>query len=76
VGVKFITQRRSEIAQAIAKVIIEADGKQFVPVGPSESTEQAVKLGLFPADTDWDSPMTRREAAALALKILKGGETK
>lgn len=74
-GVEFITKRRSEIAEAIARVIIEADGKQFVPLGPNETLEAAVKLGLFPADTDWDGPMTRREGAQLALKLLKGGET-
>lgn len=76
VGVEFITKHRSRIAEAIAKVIIEADGKQFVPLGANETLDTVVKLGLFPADTNWDAPMTRREAAALALKILKGGETK
>ena len=74
VGAEFIMTRRREIAEAIAKVIIEADGKQFVPLGPNETLDAAVNLGLFPADTDWDAPMTRREAAALALKIRKGGE--
>jgi N-acetylmuramoyl-L-alanine amidase len=75
VGVEFITGRRSEIAEAIARVIIAADGKEFVPVGPCEAQETAVKLGLFPADTIWDAPMTRREGAELAVKLLKGGET-
>ena len=73
-GVEFITKRRSEIAEAIARVIIEADGREFVPAGPCEALEEAVRLGLFPADTAWDSPMTRREGALLALKLLKGGE--
>ena len=73
-GVAFITQRRSEIAEALAKVIIAADGKEFVPPGLHETLEQAVKLGYFPADTVWDEPMTRQEGALLALK-LKGGET-
>ena len=73
-GVEFITKRRSEIAEAIAKVIIEADGKEFVPAGPREALEEAVRLGLFPADTTWDGPMTRREVAILALKLQKGGE--
>ena len=31
VGVDFLTRRRRKIAEAIAKVIIEADGKEFVP---------------------------------------------
>lgn len=73
-GVEFITRRRSEIAEAIARVIIEADGKEFVPMGPCEALAKAVRLGFFPADTDWDSPMTRREGATLALKLLEGGE--
>ena len=74
VGVEFITKRRSEIAEAIARAIIEADGKLFVQPGLHETLEQAVKLGYFPADADWDAPMTRREGAILALKLLKGGE--
>lgn len=74
VGVEFITKRRSEIAEAIAKVIIEADGKEFVKPGPQEALEKAVSLGFFPVDTAWDSPMTRREGAILALKLLEGGE--
>ena len=73
-GVEFITKRRSEIAEAIASVIIEADGKQFVPAGTGELLDQAVSLGLFPPDADWDAPLTRREAAILALKLRKGGE--
>ena len=74
IGVEFITKRRSEIAEAIARVIIEADGKQFVPLGPNAQLEEAVRLGLFPSGTDWDAPLTHREAAALALTLLKGGE--
>ena len=74
VGVEFITKRRSEIAEAIARVIIEADGKEFVSAGPCEELDRAVRLGLFPADTQWDAPMSRREGAHLALKLLKGGE--
>lgn len=74
VGVEFITRRRAEIAEAIARVIIEADGKEFVPLGPCETLAKAVRLGFFPADTDWDSPLTRREGAILALKLLEGGE--
>lgn len=69
VGVEFITRRRSEIAEAIARVIIEADGRVFVPVGPVEAHEEAVKLGLFPAGTNWDDPMTKGDGAKLALKL-------
>lgn len=68
-GVEFITKRRSEIAEAIAKVIIEADGKQFVPVTAGEYTDQAVSLGLFPRDSDWTACLTRQEAAELAVRL-------
>lgn len=69
-GVEFLTTHRSEIAKAIAKAIIEAGGKEFVPVTAGEYADQAVKLGLFPADTCWNTPLTKDEAATLALKIL------
>lgn len=68
-GVEFLTKRRSDIAEAIARVIIEADGKQFVPVTRGEYCDQAVALGLFPRDTAWDSPLTKEEAAALAVML-------
>ena len=74
-GVEFITQNRSRIAEAIARVIIQADGKEFVPMGIHEALENAVNLGFFPADTVWDAPMTHREGAMLALKLLSGGKT-
>ena len=77
VGVGFITTHRSQIAEAIASCIIEADGKQFVPSGPQESLEEAVRLGLFDQNTQWDEPVVRRELAHLALRlrqILGGGE--
>lgn len=73
-GVEFITRRRSEIAEAIARCIIDADGKEFVPAGIHETLENAVRLGLFPADTDWDAPMTHREGAILAMNLRKGGD--
>lgn len=69
VGVAFITQRRGEIAEAIARVIIEADGKEFVPVTAGEYTDEAVTLGLFPRDTDWSAPLTCGEAAELAVHL-------
>lgn len=68
-GVSFITQRRGEIAEAIARVIIEADSKKFVPVTNGEYIHEAVKLGLFAADTHWDAPLTHGEAAELAVKL-------
>lgn len=69
VGVDFLTRRRRKIAEAIAKVIIEADGKEFVPVTPGEYVDEAVKLGLFDPDTDWASPLTKEEAARLAIRL-------
>ena len=68
-GVAFITQRRSEIAEAIARCIIEADGKTFVPVTTGEYVDEAVRLGLFPRDTQWNSTLTKEEAAVLAVKL-------
>lgn len=69
VGVEFITKRRSEIAEAIARVIIEADGREFAPVTTGEYTEEAVKLGLFPRDTKWNEPLTKEEAARIAVLL-------
>lgn len=69
VGVAFLTRRRSEIAEAIAKVIIEADGKEFVPITPGEYADEAVKLGFFEPGCDWDAYLTREEAAILAVKL-------
>ncbi len=69
-GVAFLTRRRKEIAQAIAKVIIEADGREFVPVTRGEYADRAVDLGLFPQGTDWNASMTKEDAAVLAVKLL------
>ena len=73
-GVAFLTKRRSEIARAIAKAIIETDGKEFVPETSGECTELCRKWELFDC-TDgnfrWDDPMTRREAAILAVRLKK-----
>lgn len=69
-GVEFLTTRRSDIAEAIAKTIIEADGKVFAPKTAGEYADEAVKLGLFPRDTQWDAPLTKDEAAAIAVKLL------
>lgn len=69
VGVEFITKHRAEIAEVIARVIIEADGKQFVPYRQDEPLTEAVKLGLFAPETDWDTLMTKRDGADLALKL-------
>ena len=69
-GVVFLTSRRIEIAEAIARSIIEADGKNFVPKTAGEYADEAVKLGFFPQNTKWDSPLTKDEAAAIAVKLF------
>lgn len=69
-GVEFLTTHRREIAEAIARVIIEADGKEFVPVTRGEYLDEAVRLGLFPADTPWQDALTYEAAAELAVKLL------
>lgn len=70
-GVEFLTKRRTEIAEVIAKVIIEADGRQFVPVTGGEYVDEAVRLGLFPRDTKWDGPLSREEAAQVLVKLIE-----
>lgn len=72
VGVTFLTKRRSEIAEAIAKTIIEADGKEFVPLTRGESTDLCRSWGLFDAKDGnyrWQEPLTREEAAVLAVRL-------
>lgn len=75
VGVEFITKRRAEIAEAIAKVIIEADGKEFVPETSGDHLELAAKWGLFDTDRTgsyrWQEPLTRQDAAILAVRLKK-----
>lgn len=77
-GVAFLTKRRAEIAEAIAKVIIEADGKEFVPVTSGEYVDEAIRLGLFSHGYNWKGYLTREEAAKLAVNLIalvnKGGE--
>lgn len=68
VGVEFITQRREDAAQAIAKAIIAIDGKQWVePV--TNTKEQAVTWGLFPADTKWEEKVTYADAATAMVRL-------
>ena len=74
VGVEFITTRRAEIAEAIARVIIEADGKQFVPV-PNKQWDRAMELGLVPEAAQPAHLLTWGDAAGALLRamtILKG----
>jgi N-acetylmuramoyl-L-alanine amidase len=74
VGVEFITTRRADIAEAIAKVIIEADGKQFVPVH-NKQWDTAMELGLVPESAQPTHLLTWGDAAGALLRamtILKG----
>lgn len=68
-GVEYLMSRRGEIGEAIARCIIEADGKEFVPVTKGEYADRAVALGLFPRDTHWDTPLTKADAAELAVRL-------
>ena len=73
-GVAFITNHRAEIAEAIARVIIEADGKVFAPVPARECMDQCKNWGLFDAthgDYRWQEPLSRSEAATLAVRLKK-----
>ena len=70
-GVEFLTARRSEIAEVIARVIVESDGRIFIPVTAGEYVDQAVRLGLFPRDEDWNSPLTKEESAVILMKLIE-----
>ena len=67
-GVAFLVNRRKEIAEAIARCIIEADGKTFVPETVGEHTDKAVAWGLLEPGR-WEEPLTREEAAVLAVRL-------
>ncbi|MBQ7800721.1 MAG: N-acetylmuramoyl-L-alanine amidase [Oscillospiraceae bacterium] len=73
VGVAFLTKRRADIAEAIARCIIEADGKEFVPVTAGESAELCLNWGLLDLSDGrgWNVAMTRKEAAVLAVRLKK-----
>ena len=57
-GVAFLTSRRPEIAEAIARCIIEADGKEFVPETPGECADKCVAWGLMKPGR-WEEPVTK-----------------
>lgn len=71
VGVAFITQRRTEVAEAIARCIIASDGKEFVPVTAGECTDLCAQWGLIDLDDGrgWNTALTRKEAAVLAIRL-------
>ena len=76
VGVEFITTRRLEIAEAIAKAIVAIDGKQWVNASESSSNhkQQATALGLLYPDKNgnfrWNDPLTREEAAQALIALM------
>lgn len=82
VGVEFLTQRRADAARAIARAIVEADGKQWVEDRISDGasewakpyTERAKALGLFTGDADggyrWQANLTREEAATILIRMM------
>lgn len=63
----------SQPAEAVARRIIEADGREFVPTTPGECMELAAKWGLLDPDSKgnyrWQEPLTRAEAAVLAVRL-------
>lgn len=69
-GVEFLTARRSEIAEKIAKAIIEFEGKTYVPTTNGEYIDRAIRLGLFPSNTNWDSALSKEEAAIILMRLL------
>ena len=67
-GVAFLTSRREEIAEAIARCIIEADGKEFVPKTAGECIDKCIAWGLIEHGR-WSDPLSREEAAVLAVRL-------
>lgn len=63
----------SQPAEEIARRIIEAEGREFLPETRGECMELAAKWGLFDADSKgnyhWQEPLTRADAAALAVRL-------
>ena len=69
-GAEYMIRNRSKIAEQIARVIIDADGKTFVPVTGGEYIDRAIKLGLFPRDTNWNDALSKEEAAIILMRLL------
>ena len=63
-------KNRSRIAEAIARVIIETDGKTFVPETAGEYLDRAIRMGLFSSKTDWDSALSKEEASVILMRLL------
>ena len=69
-GVEFLTKRRSEIAEAIAMVIIESDQKVYVPTTNGEYIDRAIRMGLFSNSTNWNSALSKEDAAVILMRLL------
>ena len=69
-GAEYLMNNRKRIAEAIAKVIIEADGKVYIPTTTGEYIDQAIRMGLFPRQTDWQAPLSKEEAAVILMRLL------
>ena len=69
-GAAYLMKNRSRIAEAIARVIIEADGKCFVPVTDGEYLDRAIRMGLFSNQTNWNSALSKEEAAVILMRLL------
>ena len=69
-GAAYLMNNRKKIAEAIAKVIIGADGKTFFPETKGEYLDRAIRMGLFSNHTDWDSALSKEEAAVILMRLL------
>jgi len=69
-GVEFLTKRRSEIAEAIAMIIIESDQKVYVPTTNGEYIDRAIRMGLFSNSTNWNSALSKEDAAVILMRLL------
>ena len=68
-GAAFLMNRRSEIAESIARVIIEADGKSFAPITRGEYIDRAIRMGLISRNAPLDASLTTEEAAIMMAKL-------
>lgn len=71
-GVSFHISRP---AGEIARCILEAEHREFVPETRGECMDLAAKWGLLDADEKgnyrWQEPLTRAEAATLAVRLMR-----
>lgn len=71
-GVSFHISRPAE---KIARCILKAENREFVPETRGECLEIAAKWGLLEANEKgnyrWQEPLTRAEAAVLAVRLIR-----